>query len=92
MTHSFEAMRRPELMEHNRDFDAWAADAITRRDIDALMDYKSKGPGAAVAHRTADHYVPLLLTLGAGDDESKTPTSVIEREVMWNSIRYIQAA
>ena len=92
MTHSFETMRRPELMGHNRDFDAWAADAIAHRDIDALVDYKTKGPGAAVAHRTADHFVPLLLTLGAGDDESRPPTTVIEREVMWNSIRSIQAA
>ena len=92
MTHSFATMRRPELMSHNRDFDAWAADAIARRDIDALLDYQAKGPGAAIAHPTADHFVPLLLTLGAGDDESQVPTSVIDREVMWNSIRSIQAA
>ena len=92
MTHSFATMRQPELMSHNRDFDSWAADAITRRDIDALIDYKTKGPGARIAHPTADHFVPLLLTLGAGDDESRPPVSVIDREVMWNSIRSIQAA
>ncbi len=92
MTHSFATMRQPELMSHNRDFDAWAADAITRRDIDALIDYKTKGPGARIAHPTADHFVPLLLTLGAADDESRPPTMVIDREVMWNSIRSIQAA
>jgi 4,5-DOPA dioxygenase extradiol len=92
MTHSFATMRKPELMSHNRDFDTWAADAITRRDIDALLDYKTKGPGARIAHPTADHFVPLLLTLGAGDDESQVPTSVIARETMWNSIRSIQAA
>jgi 4,5-DOPA dioxygenase extradiol len=92
MTHSFATMRQPELMSHNRDFDAWAADAITRRDIDALLDYKTKGPGARIAHPTADHFVPLLLTLGAADDESRPPTMVIDREVMWNSIRSIQAA
>jgi 4,5-DOPA dioxygenase extradiol len=92
MTHSFATMRQPELMSHNRDFDTWAADAITRRDIDALLDYKTKGPGARIAHPTADHFVPLLLTLGAADDESRAPTMVIDREVMWNSIRSIQAA
>lgn len=92
MTHSFATMRRPDLMGHIHDFDAWAADAITRRDVDALVDYQAKGPGAAIAHPTADHFVPLLLTLGAGDDETQAPTSVIEREVMWNSIRSIQAA
>jgi len=92
MTHSFATMRRPELMGHIHEFDTWAADAIARRDVDALLDYRTKGPGAAIAHPTADHFVPLLVTLGAGDDESQTPTSVIEREVMWNSIRSIQAA
>jgi 4,5-DOPA dioxygenase extradiol len=60
--------------------------------VDALLDYRAKGPGAAVAHRTADHFVPLLLTLGAGDDESRPPATMIEGETMWNSIRSIQAA
>ena len=92
MTHSFATMRRPELMGYNREFDAWAADAVTRRDVDALLDFQAKGPGAAIAHPTADHFVPLLLTLGAADDESQTPRSVIARETMWNSIRSIQAA
>ena len=92
MTHSFATMRNPALMGSIREFDAWAAEAITRRDIDSLTDYQTKGPGAAIAHPTADHFVPLLVTLGAGDDESHRPTTVIEREVMWNSIRSIQAA
>jgi len=92
MTHSFATMRRPELMGAVREFDAWASEAIARRDVDALTDYVAKGPGARIAHPTADHFVPLLLTLGAGDDEAHAPTSVIEREVMWNSIRSIQAA
>jgi len=92
MTHSFAVMRNPGLVGHTREFDAWAADAIARRDVDALVDYKVKGPGAAIAHPTADHFVPLLLTLGAADDEERPPTTVIEREVFHNSIRSIQAA
>ncbi len=92
MTHSFATMRRPELMGPVREFDAWAAEAIARRDVDALTDYRVRGPGAQVAHPTADHFVPLLLTLGAGDDEARAPRTVIERETMWNSIRSIQAA
>ena len=91
MTHSFAVMREPGLAAHNWDFDAWATDAVARRDIDALIDFKAKGPGAAVAHPTPDHYVPLLLTLGAAD-ESSTPFSAIEREFYGNSVRSIQAA
>jgi len=92
MTHSFAVMRDPGLAAFNRDFDAWAADAITRCDVDSLIDYRHKGPGAAIAHPTADHYVPLLLTLGAADDESSTPKTVINRDFFGNSIRSIQAA
>jgi 4,5-DOPA dioxygenase extradiol len=92
MTHSFAVMRQPSLIEQNREFDTWAADAIARRDVDSLIDYRAKGPNAAVAHPTADHFVPMLLTLGAADDESRTPTTVIEREVFGNSIRSFQAA
>ena len=92
MTHSFATMRRPELMGANREFDAWAAEAIGRRDVDSLVDYRTKGPGVQVAHPTPDHFVPLLLTMGAADDESVAPRSVIARETMFNSIRSIQAA
>ena len=92
MTHSFAVMRKPSLIEQNREFDTWAADAIGRRDVDALIDYRTKGPNAAVAHPTADHFVPMLLTLGAADDESHTPTTIIDREVFGNSIRSFQAA
>ncbi|HYH35629.1 MAG TPA: class III extradiol ring-cleavage dioxygenase, partial [Nocardioides sp.] len=92
MTHSFATMRRPELMGPVREFDAWAAESIARRDVDALTDYLAKGPGAKIAHPTADHFVPMLLTLGAGDDESSAPEMVIARETMFNSIRSFQAA
>jgi 4,5-DOPA dioxygenase extradiol len=92
MTHSFATMRHPELMGAVREFDAWAAQTIARRDVDALTDYRSKAPGAKIAHPTADHFVPMLLTLGAGDDERSAPEMVIARETMFNSIRSFQAA
>jgi 4,5-DOPA dioxygenase extradiol len=92
MTHNFATIRRPDLAGPLRDFDTWAADAIARRDVDALADFQVKGPSAAFAHPTTEHFVPLLLTLGAGDDESRIPTTVIERETVGNSMRSIQAA
>ena len=88
MTHSFAIMRRPSLIGHTKAFDEWAADAITRGDIDALADYRTKAPGADIAHPTADHYVPLLLTLGAATDPT-TASSTIERIYHGNSIRSI---
>jgi 4,5-DOPA dioxygenase extradiol len=89
MTHSFAVMRNPALAGHTIAFDAWAADAINRGDVDTLTDYHAKAPGADIAHPTADHYVPLLLTLGAATDLT-TATSAIDRIYHGNSIRSIQ--
>ncbi len=89
MTHSFEVLRRPQLAAYTTAFDEWAADALARGDIDTLTDYRRKAPGAAVAHPTADHYVPLLVTVGAASDPGSA-TTAIDRIVMGNSIRSVQ--
>ncbi|WP_085945593.1 MULTISPECIES: class III extradiol ring-cleavage dioxygenase [unclassified Actinoplanes] len=91
MTHSFAVMRDPALVGHTRAFDAWAADALARGDVDALTDYRAKAPGADVAHPTADHYVPLLLTLGAAADPASA-VSAIDRIAFGNSIRSVSVA
>lgn len=89
MTHSFAVLRRPALAPYNDAFDTWAADALARADIDALVDYRKKGPGVAVAHPTADHFVPLLLSIGAAADPASA-VSPISRMIMGNSIRSVQ--
>ncbi|UCM91615.1 DODA-type extradiol aromatic ring-opening family dioxygenase [Streptomyces marincola] len=89
MTHSFAVFHRPELAAETAAFDAWAVDALARGDADALIDYRGKAPGAAVAHPTADHFVPLLLTVGAADDPGSA-VSAIDRMVMGNSTRSVQ--
>jgi len=91
MTHSFAAMRSPRLAGQIRAFDEWAADVLARGDVDALADYLAKAPGARIAHPTADHFVPLLLTLGAADDPTSVTTG-IERMAFGNSIRSIQVS
>ncbi|MFE1596177.1 dioxygenase [Nocardia sp. NPDC058705] len=89
MTHSFAVFRQPELIAETTAFDEWAADALARGDVDALTDYRKKAPGAAIAHPTAEHFVPLLLTVGAADDPAGA-VSAIDRLVMGNSIRSVQ--
>lgn len=91
MTHSFAVMRHPQLVAQNEAFDAWAVDALARGDVDALVDYQAKGPGARVAHPTADHFVPLLLTLGTATDPSAARTA-FDGIKLGNSIRSLQAA
>jgi 4,5-DOPA dioxygenase extradiol len=89
MTHSFAVFRSPALAAHTAAFDEWAVEALARADIDALTDYRSKAPGAEIAHPTAEHFVPLLLTVGAAADPGSA-VSAIDRMVMGNSTRSVQ--
>ncbi|MFF9044334.1 DODA-type extradiol aromatic ring-opening family dioxygenase [Streptomyces parvulus] len=91
MTHSFAVFRHPELAAATTAFDEWAVDALARGDADALADYRVKAPGVAVAHPTAEHFVPLLVAVGAADDPAGA-VSAIDRMVMGNSTRSVQLA
>jgi 4,5-DOPA dioxygenase extradiol len=53
------------------DFDARAANAITRRDFAALARPASLAPTLRLAHPTLEHYLPALFPLGVGDDKDE---------------------
>lgn len=91
MTHSFAVIRNPSLAEHLEEFDHWAAQSLARGDVDSLIDYQRKAPAAKLAHPTADHFVPLLLTVGAGGPDGAAET-VIDRMFFGNSTRSLQIA
>jgi 4,5-DOPA dioxygenase extradiol len=72
MTHGLQSLTREMIMNSaipawSSDFDAWAADALARGDVAELAAYRSRAPGMPHAHPTADHYIPLFVTLGAAD-------------------------
>ena len=46
------------------EFDAWAADVLARRDVDALLDYRARAPGVRQALPTHEHFVPVLVVDG----------------------------
>jgi 4,5-DOPA dioxygenase extradiol len=73
----------------SQDFDAWAADALTRGDIDTLAGFR-KAPGMPYAHPTAEHYAPLFVTLGAASDPEASPATAIEGFAMGLSKRSIE--
>lgn len=50
------------------EFDTWLGDALARRDIQALLDYESRGPHVQVALPTREHFTPLFVALGAAAD------------------------
>jgi 4,5-DOPA dioxygenase extradiol len=53
------------------DFDAWAAEKIAARDVDALAKYRQTAPGVRMALPTHEHFVPVLVALGASLDHDE---------------------
>jgi 4,5-DOPA dioxygenase extradiol len=47
------------------EFDLWCRDVLVRSDIDALLSYRVRAPGFAMAHPTEEHFLPLLVAVGA---------------------------
>ena len=56
------------------EFDAWSAQAIEKRDVDALAQYPTTAPGVRMALPTHEHFVPVLVALGASVDRSEKVT------------------
>ncbi len=83
MTHGLPFLTREMLTggavpSWSADFDAWAADALNRGDVDTLAAYRSRAPGMPYAHPTVDHYIPLFITLGAAEREDQPVDTIIE--------------
>ena len=50
------------------EFDNWAAEALERQDIDAILDFMNKAPAAHEAHPRTEHWAPLYVALGAAHE------------------------
>jgi 4,5-DOPA dioxygenase extradiol len=59
------------------EFDLWAAEALGRGDVEALARYRG-APGMPYAHPSADHFLPLFVTLGAASDPGEPVQTVID--------------
>lgn len=60
------------------DFDQWAADALSRGDVDALTSYKDLAPAVQYAHPTVEHFTPLFVTLGAATNPESISETLVE--------------
>jgi 4,5-DOPA dioxygenase extradiol len=47
------------------EFDNWAAEALERQDVDAILDFMHQAPAAHAAHPRTEHWAPLYVALGA---------------------------
>ncbi len=70
------------------EFDAWAAAALARGDLDALANFR-RAPGMPYAHPTVEHFTPLFVTLGAAAP-SMPPVTVIDGFFLGLAKRSIQ--
>lgn len=69
LTHNMRYAFKPGVPQWAREFDAWAEGAISRLDLDSLLDFQTRAPAAQTALPTWEHYAPLLVAAGAlGDD------------------------
>lgn len=65
------------------EFDAWAKARLLARDLDALSDPHAV-PSGRLAVPTSDHYDPMLVALGAGDE--RDALSWVREEIQNGSI------
>lgn len=69
LTHNlYEFRQHVRDPEYAQQFADWVRDAVLRRDVDALVDYRRRAPHAERAHPTEEHFLPLLVALGASGD------------------------
>jgi 4,5-DOPA dioxygenase extradiol len=76
----------------SKEFDAWAADALARGDVDELAAYRDRAPGMPYAHPTVEHYTPLFITLGAATKADEPGQQLIDGYWMGLSKRSLQVA
>jgi 4,5-DOPA dioxygenase extradiol len=58
----------PKATKYAAEFTAWIRAHLKKRDSQALLEYRRRAPHAERAHPTEEHFLPLLVALGASDD------------------------
>jgi 4,5-DOPA dioxygenase extradiol len=74
LTHNMAYAFRPGTPGWAKAFDAWAEDALSRFDVDALLDFQHRAPEATNALPTWEHYAPLLVAAGAAAETAPKAT------------------
>jgi 4,5-DOPA dioxygenase extradiol len=74
LTHNMRFAFRRGVPQWAREFDDWAAGALARMDVDALIDFERRAPAARLALPTWEHYAPVLVAAGAAADERPKTT------------------
>ena len=81
LTHNMAYAFRPGIPSWAREFDEWVRDALSRFDVDALLDFQKRAPEAQTALPTWEHYAPVLVAAGAAS--SGTPRTTFPISGFW---------
>ena len=67
MTHNLNEVRQPgtQPAPYAEEFVAWVRAAVRANAVDRLIHYRDKAPHAERAHPSEEHFLPLLVALGA---------------------------
>jgi 4,5-DOPA dioxygenase extradiol len=74
LTHNMRTLGTRETPSWATEFDTWVKEALERRDLDALVDFRKRAPGAAEAHPRHEHYAPVVVAAGAAEGRTARPT------------------
>ena len=72
MTHNLYEVRQSAsaALAYAQEFAGWVKTAVLSNAVSSLIDYRSEAPHAERAHPTQEHFLPMLVALGAkGDDD-----------------------
>jgi 4,5-DOPA dioxygenase extradiol len=54
-----------------REFQAWVFDKLNQREVEDLVEYRSRSAHGVRAHPTDEHFLPLFFALGAAPERAK---------------------
>ena len=71
MTHNLYEIRQPDAKPeaYAQEFSAWVRTAVQANAVKPLINYRAEAPHAARAHPTEEHFLPLLVALGAQHED-----------------------
>ena len=71
MTHNLYEFRQSgtKLEEYAIEFSNWVRQTVQSKDAKRLIDYRKLAPHTQRAHPSEEHFLPLLIAMGASDDE-----------------------
>ena len=78
MTHNLYEFRhaQADAADYAVEFTHWIRQAVNSNAVDKLVDYRQRAPHALRAHPTEEHYLPLLVAMGARSGDE--PAHVID--------------